>query len=219
MYFAPASERYDQTLGGASAALWRVKRDAKTAIDPSTVLSSSDNDTGWLNMAQSSNPKPLSDALGSLSCYAALANRAVAYLLVELHDPDNVATEIDIGALWAGRSWQPALDLQPGWQLVTDQDTGMLNLSGTLESLTAAEYYGEVVPMGLNARVGAQVIQIAAGGQEFRSDSKPILCIIDSDEPEYGQQQMAYGFIDRWDKQQISADQFRLEFSVRGIRA
>ncbi len=224
LYLASATERYDPTglAAGARAALWRVKRDEAVALVPTTATA--DDDTGWLNMAQSSNPKPLSDALGTLSCYTVLANRASAYLLFEMHDPDNVVTDIDIGALWAGRSWQPTKTLSSEWGLEVDEETGMLNLRGTLSYLTAADYYADAVPLALNARIGSQASQVSIGGQEYRADSKPILVIVDDTETEYGQQQMVYGFLDQWSlghrfNLATGANIFAVNFLVRGLRA
>ena len=213
-----ASESYDDTSDsdGASGALWRVKQ-SWVAITPTSTTHAGSR---WLNMAQSSDPKPLRDGLGTLSCYTIQDPASMKHTLIEFHDPDNVVTNIDIGALWLGRSFQPTGSLQPGWRLFVDEDTGMLNLSGELHYPSAADYYEDAVPLALNARVSSQAKQISPGGQEFRADSLPVIVIVDSDEPAHGQQQMVYGFVDKWDLHHFSGpDQFIVSFLIRGLRA
>ena len=133
-------------------------------------------------------------------------------------DENNPSGNLEISNKFVGMGWQPEANIELGFSITINPDTGGRVLAGEIKYASEADALGDGIPMALLSGVGAKRSTIASGGQEFRDDGrKPILVILDPDESEYGQEITLYGWLDEFSLESRPRDTWGLRFTVSEV--
>jgi hypothetical protein len=139
------------------------------------------------------------------------------YCRVRLYDPSNADSQVDVSNIYIGPHWQPTRNVDLGWSVTFDNETGGRIVNGSIAYLSEQDALADGMQMAAKSGVGTRYGSVADGGQEYRSDKEPILLLLNPDEELYGQEMIVYGYLERFQLMSRPRDRYEFQFTVKEI--
>jgi hypothetical protein len=139
------------------------------------------------------------------------------YCRVRLYDPNNADSQVDVSNIYVGPHWQPSRNIDMGWSVTFDNETGGRIVTGSIAYLSEEDALADGMQMAAKAGVGTRYGSVADGGQEYRWDKEPILLILNPDEELYGQEMIVYGYLERFQLMNKPRDRYEFQFTVKEV--